>query len=208
MEERSSRDSWEAEYRARGRLWGGVVRSLPDLSPGSRVLDLGCGDGKLLEATRGCGWALTALDFSENAAQLCKKKSLSSVSALVTGNARALPFRHNAFDAVLAFHVIGHLDRKDRRTAAREIFRVLIPGGQLFFSGFSRFDLRYARGMMVEEASYMRGNGIVTHYFSRDEIVGLFSELDPVSVSFHEWTMQVRGKNLRRSEVYGVFTKK
>ena len=47
----------------------------------------------------------------------------------VVGDAHALPFRDGVFDRVLAFNVFEHL--RDPRAAAREILRVLKPGGAL-----------------------------------------------------------------------------
>ncbi|MDQ3198674.1 MAG: methyltransferase domain-containing protein [Verrucomicrobiota bacterium] len=47
----------------------------------------------------------------------------------VVGDAHALPFRDNSFDRVFAFNVFEHL--REPKTAAREILRVLKPGGAL-----------------------------------------------------------------------------
>ncbi len=47
----------------------------------------------------------------------------------VVGDAHALPFRDNAFDRVFAFNVFEHL--RDPWLAAREIHRVLKPGGEV-----------------------------------------------------------------------------
>ena len=47
----------------------------------------------------------------------------------VVGDAHALPFRDNAFDHVFAFNVFEHL--RSPRIAAKEILRVLKPGGSV-----------------------------------------------------------------------------
>jgi SAM-dependent methyltransferase len=47
----------------------------------------------------------------------------------VVGDAHALPFRDSSFDRVFAFNVFEHL--RDPARAAREILRVLKPGGAL-----------------------------------------------------------------------------
>jgi hypothetical protein len=62
----------------------------------------------------------------------------------------------------------------DRSRAAKEILRVLKPAGYLFVEGFGRGDIRFGEGEEVEDSSFLRGNGIVTHYFQEGEIPALF----------------------------------
>ena len=64
--------SWDSDYSTRGRLWGGGVRNLPDLPEGTRVLELGCGDGKTLSAMPR-SWRIAALDISLPALRLCSR---------------------------------------------------------------------------------------------------------------------------------------
>ena len=49
----------------------------------------------------------------------------------VQGDVRNLPFAAASFDLVLSIDVLAHLPRPDERTAAREMARVLAPGGLL-----------------------------------------------------------------------------
>ncbi len=55
-------------------------------------------------------------------------------STTPTADAHCLPFRDAAFDAVVTFNTFEHL--YDPGQAAREIYRVLKPGGRLFLHGF------------------------------------------------------------------------
>ena len=204
----SSSQSWEADYVRRGRLWGGTVQFLPVLLPGSRILELGCGDGKSLIALRERGWEPTGLDFSRHATWLCRQNSgREPVDRVITADARETPFKNSTFDVILATHIIGHMTMEGRTMAAGEIFRLLSPGGTLIFCGFSTRDLRHGIGENVEDGTFRRGNGIITHYFSREDAIALFSSLTAVSVVYHQWSMRVRGKTLERSEIHGLFRK-
>ena len=152
------------------------------------------------------GWKVTTLDFSSRAVLLAR--DAGGISAdLVIGDARAVPFRPETFDAVFAHHVLGHMQRGDREEIAREIFRVIRPGGNLYFNDFSTADFRFGKGCETEPGTFRRGNGICTHYFTVDEVTDLFSCFAVISVDYRDWTMRIRGRNLPRSEVAAVVGK-
>jgi 2-polyprenyl-3-methyl-5-hydroxy-6-metoxy-1,4-benzoquinol methylase len=115
--------------------------------------------------------------------------------------------KNSTFDAVFAVHLMGHLPEPDRKQVPYGLFPILRPGGIIFFSDFSTEDFRYGSGCELAPATFRRGTGIITHYFSRQEVIDLFSPFTPVSVSIQRWKMKVRGKDLVRSEIKGIFTR-
>jgi SAM-dependent methyltransferase len=90
----------------------------------ARLLDIGCGTGYTLSRLPR-GIRAVGLDYSEHALSLAERRAPGV--ELVRGSAYALPFADAAFDAVLALDVLEHLD--DDQRAAREIARILAPGG-------------------------------------------------------------------------------
>jgi MPBQ/MSBQ methyltransferase len=200
----SSRDSvWDEDYRRRGRLWGGVPAPVPDFPEGAAVLEVGCGDGKTLSALARMPYDVTAVDIAPGALRLARRLPGNRAVA----DARCLPFRPETFDAVLLVHVLGHLLLSGRRKAASEAARVLKPGGGLFFRGFSVEDMRFGSGKAKEDNTFSRGGGILTHYFTEDEVEDLFSCLVPVSIGTHRWRLRVRGADLPRAEIVALFSK-
>jgi SAM-dependent methyltransferase len=200
--------AWEEDYTRRGMLWSGAIHDLPGLSDGSRILELGCGNGKAVMAMIRRGWNVTAIDFSSRAVALCGQVFQDPLhSPVMVADARWSPFKNAVFDAVFAMHIIGHMLAPDRKSIAGEIIRVLRPGGIVFFREFSKDDFRFGKGCETEEATFRRGNNIITHYFSEQEVLDLFSLLTPVSMSTRQWPMRVRGCNLIRSEITAVFTR-
>jgi SAM-dependent methyltransferase len=172
------RESWEGEYRTRGRLYSGSPWNLPVLAAGSKVLELGCGDGRTLGLACRRGWVVTGLDWAPSALGICRNRSeIAGPQSLVLGDARALPFRDRVFDGVFAIHVIGHSEREGRRQIARECSRVLRSGGMLIVREFSTGDMRAGHGNKIENGTFRRGSGIITHYFIAEEITALFPEL-------------------------------
>jgi SAM-dependent methyltransferase len=203
---RENPGAWDAEYSRKGRLFGGSVFTLPGLLPCTDVLELGCGDGKTLSAMVQRGWKVTALDLSARAIVLARDAA-GLPANLVIGDARAVPFRPETFDAVFAHHILGHMKEGDRDTISRGICRVIRPGGNLYFNDFSTRDFRFGKGSETEPGTFRRGNEICTHYFTPSEVADLFSRLAVVSVDYRDWTMRIRGRDLPRSEVTAVFRK-
>lgn len=131
-----NREEYAAMYRLEDTHWWFVARRelvltalrrlLRSRMPGDappRLLDLGCGTGGMLERLRPLGQAV-GLDLEPLALAFCRERGHDK---LVRGSATALPFRDNSFDFVLALDVLEHI--ADHETAAREIARVLAPGG-------------------------------------------------------------------------------
>jgi len=118
------------------------------LAPGSRVLDVGCGGGRHIRATRTLpGVAAVALDrgtkeVKDTAASLRELDALPPEAGgtapdagpwtTLQGTIYDLPFATGAFDCVILSEVLEHLDEDER--ALREVTRVLRPGGVLAVS--------------------------------------------------------------------------
>lgn len=204
MDSLTSVKAWDLEYAARGRLWGGAVSHMPTLLAGSRVLELGCGDGKTL-AGMADSWRIVSLDVSPQALRL--SRTVRPEARLLLADASRLPFRGGKLDAVFAFHVTGHLLAAGRSALAGEAARVLAPGGRLFFREFAGCDLRAGQGEEVESGTFLRKSGIVTHFFSEGEVRDLFDDLRPISVATRRWNMRIKGRDLLRCEVQAVFQK-
>ncbi|MFA7561966.1 MAG: class I SAM-dependent methyltransferase [Methanoculleus sp.] len=198
---------WDEDYRRRGNLWGGAPAPLPEIPSGAAVLEVGCGNGKTLEALARRSTHVIGIDISREAVTLARRRPGTAEVGLAVADARHLPFRDGAFDAVLLIHVAGHLPREGRDALASEAVRVLRPGGTLFFRGFSVEDMRAGKGTEMEPWTFRRGGGIITHYFTEGEAAELFVPLTAVFVRTHRWRMRVRGQDLPRAEVEAVFDK-
>lgn len=114
--------------------WASLLLSKAVLREGERALDVACGTGvvaRLAAAQVGNSGAVVGLDL--NAAMLARARAASPPEGCAVlwqeGDAAALPFDAATFDAVLCQAGLQYFP--DRQQAAREMFRVLKPGGRL-----------------------------------------------------------------------------
>jgi SAM-dependent methyltransferase len=104
-----------------------------------RVLELGCGFGRLLDKLRPTATLLVGVDVSQANLAVAREKG----HGVVRASALSLPFADEAFDAVVAgFGTLAHLPLGP---ALHEAARVVAPGGWVGFHTFGRRALDLAR---------------------------------------------------------------
>ena len=179
-----AREAWQRLYSKHGVQYGGSgdLRPLMEhIRQDMLVLDAGCGDGKSTEVLAGKADVI-GCDFSREAlVTLHYHRDRDSRVNLVECNIVNLPFESEKFDAIACIHTLSHLPENGRERAAAELTRVLKMGGYLMLEGFGKSDLRFGEGNQVEDSSFLRGNGIMTHYFQEGEIPSLFRGLQLIS---------------------------
>lgn len=110
-----------------------VHRMLGNLQ-GKKVLDLGCGTGRLIKVLADGGANVTACDNSEEMVRIAKKKfpEVEILEADV-GN---LPFENDSFDFAVATFMIVHLKRLD--IFFDEVYRILKDGGHFLLTNINQ----------------------------------------------------------------------
>lgn len=99
------------------------------VAPGSRVLDLGCGNG--IPATREMAktWKVTGVDLSP--VQVERARALVPGATFVCGDMTGVEFPDASFDAVVAFYSIINVPVEEHPALFARIARWLVPGGWL-----------------------------------------------------------------------------
>lgn len=130
---RSAADYDTARFLATGRrgmesvgeMLADTGRPLPGFG---RLLDLGCGCGRILRHLPPSGApAAAGADIDEEAVRWCGRNLPGAF--VRTGLSEPLPFGPESFDLVLAVAVICHLSLPHQRFLLREMGRILGPGG-------------------------------------------------------------------------------
>jgi len=129
------------------RRWRRIVARAVRARPGERVLDLAAGTGTSSRAFTQAGAQCVACDFSLGMLRAGARYPAAGVS-FVAGDAVAIPFRSQSFDAVtISF---GLRNVADTDACLAEMLRVTRPGGRLVVCEFShlpgrRTDAVYSR---------------------------------------------------------------
>ena len=148
-------EGWD---QTRQNLWQGFDDFLPYIKSGDKVLDVGCGNGRLVklfnnvnnptrrhqrysgltrrspelvEGRRRVNVSYTGVDNSQNLLNIAKKNFPEH--KFLNASALDLPFPDNFFDKILFIAVLHHIPSVAlRQKALKEIYRVLKPGGFIF----------------------------------------------------------------------------
>jgi SAM-dependent methyltransferase len=104
-------------------LAGGVLDGLA-AQPGERILDLGCGDGKLTQRIIEAGAIVTGIDASAEMVAAARARGVNAEQ----GSAESLPYPGHAFDAVFSNAALHWVRGQDEMLS--EVHRVLRPGGR------------------------------------------------------------------------------
>ena len=102
-----------------------------DLKIGSKVLDLGCGNGKLVQVFRNLKFDARGADISENFLEIQevirKENEDEDIFRKIETQPYRIPYEENTFDFVITSEVLEHV--QDHREVFSEIYRILKPGG-------------------------------------------------------------------------------
>jgi ubiquinone/menaquinone biosynthesis C-methylase UbiE len=111
------------------------------LSPEGSVLDVACGTGRHTIALYKAGFDVVGLDISSNLLRIAKKRG---ASALVRGDMRFLPFKHEAFTVAVSMdNSFGYLpSEKEDEQSLVEVKRVLKAGSLFLLDVFNRIKLQ------------------------------------------------------------------
>lgn len=148
-----------------------ILKMFRDLK-GKKVLDLGCGTGRLIRDIRNYGGTVIAVDISEEMLKIVEKKYPDV--EMVCADAKNLPFNEGEFDVVVASFLIVHLKTLEQVFA--EVYRILKDGGIFIVTNINQ-----------RKAPKLKINGgdkiVITSYYHRPQDVikaleGAFFEIE------------------------------
>lgn len=185
-------DLWGVIHRQRRQLALDWIDSL-GLSPGSHLLEVGCGAGLLALDLARRGFRVNATDVSQAMVEATRAQveeaSLAEAVTVSQGDAHSVAFPPATFDLVVALGVFPFLHSP--RQALAEMRRVLRPGGHLLLTSDNRQRLHHlldpalspVTAPLRREIARRRTTGtgppeLPVHYYSWHELRQLLADAD------------------------------
>jgi len=123
---------WNWESPAGKVRWQRRVKMLTShITATDHVLEIGCGTGYFTKEIVKTGASVTAIDISPELLNIAKEEIPDTNVHFAIENAYDLSFEANCFDSIVGSSVLHHLEIEK---AISEMYRVLKPGGSLFFT--------------------------------------------------------------------------
>jgi len=123
---------WNWESPAGKLRWARRARMLSShLKSGMSVLELGCGTGSFTRELARSGAEVVAIDVSLELLEIARASCSAPNVQYQIQNAHALSYSEGVFDSVVGSSVLHHLEVEK---ALRDVYRVLKPGGTIYFT--------------------------------------------------------------------------
>jgi SAM-dependent methyltransferase len=131
---------------------------LPSISPETRILDVGCGQGLLIYALESFGFKSSCgIDLSEQQVVVGQKYGLPCHAVdreYIVTLAKTAPA---TFDMIFMMDVLEHMDKDEQLRTLAAISELLTPGGRLILSvpnANASFGLRWRYGDWTHETAF------------------------------------------------------
>jgi ubiquinone/menaquinone biosynthesis C-methylase UbiE len=166
-----------------------------DPQPGERLLDVGCGPGAVAMRAARAGGDVTGVDLSEVMVETARRRAAEAGLTISydVGDAEQLPYGDASFDVVSSS--VGFFIAPDHEAVARELTRVVRPGGRLGFTAW-RPGSRVERGVKLSaqfQPPPPEGMGNPFDWGTEQHVTELLG--DAFDLEFHEGDAPDRGES-------------
>jgi alkylated DNA repair protein alkB family protein 8 len=129
--------------RSREFIWEELSYLTRYVNDGDKILDIGCGNGRLLQIFKNKKIDYTGIDSSEKLIEIAKEKirnskfEIRNSATFRVADALNLPFKDDSFDKVFSIAVLHHIPSEELRLKfLKETKRILKPKGFLVLTAW------------------------------------------------------------------------
>lgn len=177
-EEAKARDKFAQKYdeRLAPRYYREVtstVEALGDVA-NKKVIEYGCGTGRITEHIKGYPDELLLVDFSLNSLQVLQEKEGIGVAGLVHADASQLITKKDYFDKALSAQFLEHIPSHPKREQFVKNVASTVKDGGLFVCSAYHQDFRRKIRNQPKEGAHE--GGMYYYYFNSHELAELFKK--------------------------------
>ncbi len=141
--------------QSREKPWPEFEELKKYIEPNTKILDLGCGNGRLFELFSNKQINYTGVDFSKQLIKIAQQKYGNHFK---TSSMFSLPFSNNSFDSIWSIAVFHHIpSEKLRIKTLNEAKRVLKPNGKIIITCWYLYGGKYLKILLKFTLSKLLG---------------------------------------------------
>ena len=159
-----------------------------NLVPGKEVLDLGIGQGRNSIPLAELGFNVTGVDYSTKCLEICK--NTCNKLNLVKSDIRTFDIEKDKYDMILSGYVLHFLHKNDSYQIIKNIKNNIKNNGIVYISVFSLEDPKFSKHSTSSDFEILdnnilhnKVNDTYVSFFSKDEVLNLFSDFKTIFVS-------------------------
>lgn len=150
------------------------------LKKGDKVLDLGCGIGRLSFALTKSGFELWGIDFAPTAIIRAKKLATrlgyKTRTHFETGDALDLPYQKAFFNVIIDYGCLHHIKQKLWKRYLTNVMKVLKPDGYLVLYTHGRGSKFHRAHAPKKDGNEFIVEDVLTHFFEKEDFEWLFKK--------------------------------
>ena len=136
-----------------------LIDSFEKYRKNNRILDVGCGEGWILELAMKKGWEAYGTEFSSRAIEICEKKGIK----MYAGVLKPASIKEKDFDIIVSSETIEHINNPREELA--NMYQLLRKGGLLYITT-PNFN-SYLRRMMKDRYAIIKYPEHLSYYTTK-----------------------------------------
>ncbi|WP_064094044.1 class I SAM-dependent methyltransferase [Rossellomorea aquimaris] len=189
-------------YSTNKKDWHSWLFEQYDIPPKAQILEIGCGNGLFWLKNKHRvpeQWTITLSDFSAGMIEDAKQQLVGMPNIQYNQiNIEDIPYDTNQFDAVIANHMLYHV--QDKQLGIQEVRRVLKPGGVFYSSTIGDTHMMELGELLKEFDPTLNYSSALNH----SKAFGVENGAEHLKSQFEEVNLKMFPGNLKVTDVQGI----